>query len=379
MTPYPTTQPRRSSPTETLGSGTAKAGARFEIRRAEDDDRDGLLALIGKLYCGDSVARYEHLYRSNPHGTALTWLAIETATGEAVACTSLFPRRVRVAGRERAGSIGGDCYVEPRVRRQGLAVALHRASLAEMREGGIDFMYGPPVPNNLAALLKAGSTLVGEYRRWVRPLNGGASVRAAFSRGPRPLAARMLGVPLRLLDRMGRSSTRGFSVEEVGTFGIEFDELFERVAPTHAIVCVRDSAYLAWRYAPRRRQVPLAVRREGELVGLVVMEVDQERAALVDLFTSPDPASTDVVLRLATDYAAARGCFSIEVHATERSPVARRLARFGYIFRGARGFQVAVSPLDGQVDVLAAAGSWHLMEADKDLDTVFEPEDKKVE
>jgi GNAT superfamily N-acetyltransferase len=352
------------------------AGARFEIRRAEDDDREGLLSLIAKLYRGDSVARYEHLYRANPHGAALTWLAIETASGEAVACTSLFPRRVRVAGDERAGSIGGDCYVEPRVRRQGLAVALHRASLTEMREGGVDFMYGPPVPNNLAALLKAGSTLVSEYRRWVRPLDGGASVRAAFSRGPRPLAARMLGVPLRLLDRVGRSSLRGFSVDEVAKFGVEFDELFERVAPTHTIACVRDSAYLAWRYAPPRRQVPLAVRRDGELVGLVVMEMDQERAALVDVFTSTDVPSTDVALRLATEYAAAHGCFSIEVHATERSPVARRLARFGYISRNARGFQVAVSPLDPQVDVLAAARSWHLMEADKDLDTAFASDDK---
>src|SRR5688572_10523544 len=180
--------------------------SRFEIRRAEDDDRDALLRLIGKLYSGDSVARYEHLYRSNPHGTALTWLAIETATGDAVACTSLFPRRVRVAGVERLGSIGGDCYVEPRVRRQGLAVGLHRASLREMRDGGVHFMYGPPAPNNLAALLKAGSTLVSDYRRWVRPLHGGIG-RASRSR---PLAARMIGLPLRLLDRVGRGAMRGF-------------------------------------------------------------------------------------------------------------------------------------------------------------------------
>jgi hypothetical protein len=275
----------------------------------------------------------------------------------------------------RAGSIGGDCYVEPRVRRQGLAVALHRASLAEMRAGGVDFMYGPPVPNNLAALLKAGSALVGEYRRWVRPLNGGcASARAAAARRPRPLLARMIGVPLRLLDHMGRGSMRGFSVEEVARFGTEFDDLFERVASTHTIACVRDRAYLAWRYTDPRRQVPLALRRGDELVGLVVMEMDQDRAFLVDVFTASDAASTDVALRLAMQYAAARGCFSIEVNATERSPVARRLARLGYIARGARGFQVAVSPHDEQAGVLLASVSWHLMEADKDLDTVFEPD-----
>jgi GNAT superfamily N-acetyltransferase len=360
-------------------SGPVTAGDRFEIRRAEDDDREGLLALIAKLYHGDSVSRYEHLYRSNPHGAALTWLAIETATGQAVACTSLFPRRVHVGGRQRPGSIGGDCYVEPRVRRQGLAVALHSASLAQMREGGVDFMYGPPVPHNLAALLKAGSTLVSEYRRWVRPLDGGVSVLSSLAARARPLAARMIGVPMRLLDRLGRTAMRDYSVDEVGTFGVEFDRLFERVAPTHTIACVRDSTYLAWRYMPPRRQVPLAVRRHGELVGLVVIEMDQERAALVDVFTSTDAESTDVAVRLAMDYAAARGCFSIEVHATERSPVARRLARLGYISRDARGFQVAVGPLDPQVDVLTSADSWHLMEADKDLDTAFVRDPQKLE
>ena len=362
-----------------MDSNPASARSPFQIRRAEDEDRDGLLRLIGKLYSGDSVARYEHLYRSNPHGSALTWLAIETTTGVAVACTSLFPRRVRVAGRQRVGSIGGDCYVEPRVRRQGLAVALHRASLSEMRERGVDFMYGPPVPNNLAALLKAGSTLVGEYRRWVRPLNARAPIYESLSRGPRSLMARAIGVPLRVLDRVGRSSMRGFSIDEVATFGAEFDELFERVAPTHTIAGVRDSGYLAWRYAAPRRQVPLAVRHHGELTGLVVMEMDQERAALVDVFTSTDAASTDMALRLAMEYAAARGCYSIEVNATERSPVARRLGRFGYISRGARGFQVAVSRLDEQVDVLVAAPAWHLMEADKDLDTVFLPAAQKLD
>jgi hypothetical protein len=353
-----------------------KVGDRFEIRRADDEDNRALITLIGKLYRGDSVARHDRLYRSNPHGRALTWLAIETATGEAVACTSIFPRRVRVAGGERLGSIGGDCYVEPRVRRQGLAVALHRASLAEMRAGGVQFMYGPPAPNNLAALLKAGSTLVTDYRRWVRPLHGGVATRAARSR---PLAARMIGLPLRVLDRVGRGAMRGFDIEEVTTFGAEFDALFERVAPSHVIACVRDSAYLAWRYAAPRRQVPFGVRHHGELVGLVVLEMDQERAGLVDVFTATDTASIDVAMRLAMDYAAAQGCFSIEVHATERSPVARRLTRLGFIPRGARGFQVAVSPLDAQVDVLTSGEAWHLMEADKDLDSVFVAEDQKLE
>lgn len=345
----------------------------FEIRPAGPNDHGPLLALMAKIYRGDCAARYQRLYRSNPHGVALTWLAIERESGEAVGCTSLFPRRMRVLGRERHGSIGGDCFVEPRVRRRGLAVALHRASFAQMRAAGVDFMYGPPVPNNLAALLKAGSSLVGDYGRWVRPLNGRAAFRGAFSRQPGPFVARMSGLPLRMLDCLRRVPVRGYTLDEAPSFGNEFDDFFERASATHTIACVRDHAYLEWRYSsgPARRQIALALRREGALVGFVAMEIDGERGALVDVFTAADHDSTDVALCLALDYAAARGCASVDVSATERSPVARRLGRFGCILRSARGFQVAVNPRDTQARVLLTADSWHLMEADKDLDTVF--------
>src|SRR5256885_9566209 len=132
-------------------------GNDFLMREAAHADKDIVIAIVSKMWGEDITARYEWLYLANPHGRALTWLVIEQATGEAVGCTSIFPRKVIVDGRERTGSIGGDCYIDPRARRQGLATALHRLSLTQMREHGVDFMYGPPNPNNFAALVKAGS------------------------------------------------------------------------------------------------------------------------------------------------------------------------------------------------------------------------------
>ena len=69
----------------------------------------------------DVEARYQWLYLKNPHGKARTYLATHGATGEAAGLTSLFPRRVLVAGRHRNGAIGGDGYVRPAFRRQGIA------------------------------------------------------------------------------------------------------------------------------------------------------------------------------------------------------------------------------------------------------------------
>ncbi|HVF89510.1 MAG TPA: GNAT family N-acetyltransferase, partial [Blastocatellia bacterium] len=187
----------------------------YHIREATEDDRERVIKLVSKMWSEDIAPRYERFYVSNPHGRALTWLAIETGTGETAGCTSIFPRRVIVDGRERMGSIGGDCYIEPRMRRRGIATALHKESLAGMREHGIEFMYGPPNPSNLHALVKAGSRLVTSFKRWVRPLAGSAVYRAAFTRAPSKLEARIASLPLRVLDRLTRADARGFTLEEV--------------------------------------------------------------------------------------------------------------------------------------------------------------------
>ncbi|MEK6287225.1 MAG: GNAT family N-acetyltransferase [Acidobacteriota bacterium] len=348
----------------------------FEISPASHNDREQVIQLMGKIYPGDMAARYDWLYTDNPHGRALSWLAIERASGEAVGCTSIFPRKVMVLGRERVGGIGGDCFIEPRVRRQGLATALHAVSFAQMRERGVDFMYGPPTRNNLGALVKAGSHLVTNYKRWVRPLTSRGAYRAAFSRMPTKGQANLANIPIRVLDRLTRSNARGYTLEEIndfGDFGAEFDVMFQRASTAHPVACRRDCSYLAWRYlaAPARSQTPLAVRQNGRLEGFVAIERAGEFAAIADLFSAPDAKLMDAILQLAIENAAAAGCSSIEISLTQDSALARRVRRHGFIGREERGFQVAVADEDPQRDVLLKAQSWHFTEADQDMDRVF--------
>jgi GNAT superfamily N-acetyltransferase len=342
----------------------------FEIREATEDDRSHVIRLMRNVYAGDVAARYDWLYRDNPHGRALTWLAVESASGETVGCTSIFPRRVMVGGRERLGSIGGDCYIEPRVRRRGLATKLHVASFAGMREAGIEFMYGPPTPNNLGALVKAGSHLVTNYRRWLRPLTSHGVYQAAFARVPTKFEARLIGLPIMVLDRLTKSDARGFTVSEVFEFGDEFDGLFAAASQTHPVACIRDHRYLAWRYRGGK-QTALAMRRDGELVGFITLEKSGHEAAIMDIFSPNDARLIDALLRLVIEYATAWGCARLELRMTEGCAMARRLLRHGFIARDERGFQVAVADDDAQANTLRAVSSWHLTEADQDLETVF--------
>ena len=354
-------------------ASSSTTAADFLVRQMTDRDRERVKALIAKMSPGDVEARYEWLYETNPHGRAMTWVAIDRETGETAGCTSIFPRRVRVAGCERMGSIGGDCFVEPRFRRMGLATALHRASFSAMREQGIDFMYGPPVVNNLSALVKAGSQVVTGYRRWVRLLTGRGAYRAAFSRVPSKFEARLADLPVMVFDHLTRIDARDFSLERVTEFGEEFDDMFDRAAAKYEIACARDREYLAWRYlaSPHRLQVPYAVRRSGEVVGLLVLETNGEKAAVIDLFTLAEPNLIDAALQLAIGCATEAGCSSLELDVTQGSMVSGRMRAAGFINRGERGFQVAASETDEQFQTLTEAKSWHFMEADQDLDTFF--------
>lgn len=347
----------------------------LDIRRAEPADEDIVRSLIARTYAGDAAVRYAWLYEGNPHGRALTWLARDRASGAVMGGTSLFPRKVLVAGRERVGAIGGDCFVDPVYRRRGVATALHRRCFAEMADCGVAFMYGPPLEANLHALVKAGSRPVTTYRRWARPLTGSSAYRSVFSRVASPVSARVAGVPIAALDWWHRDDPLGLTFEPITKFGVEFDTLFERAASTHTIVCVRDRAYLSWRHlsSPASRQTMLAVRSRGELVGMVGLERLNGNAGIVDLFTAAEPPVIDATLGALARFARAAGCATLEGHFTQGCASARRLWRFGFVPRPGRWFQVSAGASDPQRHILLDPTAWHFTEADQDLDSAFIP------
>src|SRR5579884_538633 len=148
-------------------------GADLLVRRAEPRDEARLIALLERhVTTRNAAARFDWLYRRNPAGPAVTWLALEPGHGDIVGWTTIFPRDFYIDGRMVPGSVGCDAFVLPEHRRRGIAVALHRASRAAMVHGEVPFrfMCGPPVPNKLSALVKAGSRVVGEMRYLGLPL-----------------------------------------------------------------------------------------------------------------------------------------------------------------------------------------------------------------
>jgi GNAT superfamily N-acetyltransferase len=324
----------------------------------------------------DATARYEWMYASNPHGLAQSWIALDQETGHAVGCTSLFPRKLLIDGVVHRAAHGGDAYVEPHARRRGLAKALHRASLATYQRGDVEFMYGPPLENNLQALIKAGAHFVGRLENCLRVLSIPALHRIpAYYR----FASRQSGIDLtKLLTRLPRILLRQSSapngsvvpviLEPVERFDSEFDRLFEQCATGYRILGVRDSEYLNWRYlaAPHRRYFPFAARSSGKLIGIAVLEVFRDRAKIIDLFTFSQDEYLDGVLNALIVEARAKKCYVIGATCMPGSLLSRYFRSRGFHPAESNGFQVAMTGDRPAPAHLLDPAAWHYSLADDD-------------
>jgi GNAT superfamily N-acetyltransferase len=324
----------------------------FTVLQAAAPDRPTVLRLLAEYLPGaDVVRRHEWLYEKNPHGPAMTFLAVGK-DGTPIGLTSLFPRRAIVDGVIRTGSIGGDGYVGPAFRRRGVATALHRACLDAMRAGrdggpgAVEFMCGGPLVHNLEALVRAGSRPVTSLRRFVRP----RPVHRVLS-----LVARLLGrAPARLVE---------FSADDRRAA-----EMWERARGAARVMPVRDPAHYAWRFgaAPSRAQQAYAVVEGGRTTAICALERRGRCVALRDLLAPPG----QYVPALRATANAVDADLLMMVMNEDAAP-SRDLWRAGFIRRESKRFQVLTPADHPAAATLFDPRCWYFTWGDGDVDRIL--------
>ncbi len=339
----------------------------YRVRRidhADAADRRLILPLLREYFETvpgiDADARYKWLYLENPAGLARTYAAY--VDDRAVGVTSLFPRAVRVGGRNAIGAIGGDGYVTPSFRRRGVVTALHR-EVGLGLDAGLSFMFGPPEPANLRALMRAGAVVTGSVRRYTRPLK-------ARALGLRAARVGFGG----LLDWVLRPRPTALHAERLGTaVDPRVDRVWEatqRASECHGeVVPVADAAFYAWRFG-----IPSGGHQEGVLildkdqpVGVAALEWHGGRGAIVDV-TCPRAWFRRVVRALVASFVDT-DAVDIQIHIPCRS---RELALYtlGFVPQGTKPFQVQLRG-GGAQGLLTRPSAWKYMWGDGDLDQVL--------
>lgn len=233
----------------------------FAARAATAADRTEIETLIAEMIPGcDVAARWRWLYETNPGGRALTWLAIAPG-GEVAGCTSFFPFRMWLDGKEVRGALGGDGYVRPAFRRRGLGGLMHDASRRAMPEHGIGCMYGAPGAMNVTPLKHGGSRELGQVARIARPLGG-----------------RVLGLRGEAIDRLVAAALRPrftAELEPIVPHDPRIDEVWAETRRELQLASVRDAAFYTWRFLdlPGRAATPYVIVRRGRPIGACAIEL----------------------------------------------------------------------------------------------------------
>jgi hypothetical protein len=328
----------------------------YSIRPATPDDRARIVATLREyLPALDPDARWRWLYETNPHGRALTWIAIDDASGETAGITSFFRRKLIVDGRVREGALGGDGYVRPKFRRRGIGEAMHAASRRDMSRHDIDVMFGTPMPANVTPLTKVGARTITEVVRLVRPLHGIAlKLPSPFAQIATPFLT-----PLAF----------GARLEHAADPDPRIDTVWRRAAPELRIATVRDAAFYGWRFnrSPSGKQHAFViVDRKGQPIGACALERLDRIVRIVDLLAPKRTWSRSLAAIGA--HARREGAQAVELKLTREDAGARRVLLDGYLTREGKPFNLLLPAGDPEAATYFDPRRWYFTWAEADQD-----------
>lgn len=334
------------------------------IRRAvlESDGEVLLRTYRSHLNPRYDAARFDWMYRANPHGTPAAWLAFDG--DEVVGAAGAFPRRLRTEHASLHAWVLGDFCVAETHRSLGPAVALQRACLAAVTAGEAALYYDFPSVRMLAVYARLGLAPHSDVVRLARPLRVddqvGRRVRhAAVARGVSSVG----NLVLRLGTR--RPATRGLDIAvHDGQCGEEFSAL-ERELPHAGVAVERSAEYVSWRWLtnPLGRHELLVARRQGRLRGWAVIAGGECYATIADMLAADDSVAAALV-DTAVSRARTTGAATLSVAVSDHHPWRPLLRDWGFRAREAAPV-VVYEPGPDRPDRITHR-AWRLVSGDAD-------------
>jgi hypothetical protein len=349
------------------------------IRELKPTDRDLFLNFLGLRITGVSVSNhYQWLYRENPHGQALTWLAIDRSTEKIIGCTSLFPRKVWVRSSVTLGCVGGDTFIDPMFRRRGIATELIRTSRKGMAKKGIKFHYGFPNADNFAPHLKAGSIHPGDFQEIrlllrIEPALRKLKLEQKIPAGLSKFGNKFLSFYIR--SRLPRSTCLYENINIVTKFDNRFDNLMETVVPSFNICGIRDSNYLNWRYCknPLNAYTILSYSERDILYGFAVLQFIGNRYYMFDFFAKTEDKVIESFISALVKFASNKQCELITWGINPTGPYVKNFLRCGFNLQNnpAYGtFHVLLPAARNNLKYLTDLKNWYLTFGDYDIESL---------
>ncbi len=360
-------------------SSNSKTG--FHVRRADPEDpadRDGIIRLwlgnLPQITPAAAARRFAWLYRENPAGPAVTWLAVDDEDGRAVGCASIIPRRFVIEGNLLQGGLAIDFAVEERYRAYGAALRLQRTISERVWEQGFELLFAFPNTASRGVFRRVGYKAVGQ------PWCGARLIRSFDKLRQRlpilPLAtvfSKCVDVALLAQNRIALSRTGGglrtIVTEEPDD---RWQRFWEEKRSTVQFGVSQDLDYLQW----YQRQ-PGVVRRffgiqdgAGELLGYLVYTRRKEVLAVQDIQVLSERELGPLMEHFWREmHHAGASVFNIGLVGNEAA--IRMFRGGGFVTRPSGGWAGILPGPNIDSDVLQALRradrGWYLADADLDL------------
>jgi Acetyltransferase (GNAT) domain len=278
------------------------------------------------------AARFEWLYRANPHGPAAAWLVVEENSGETIGMASAFPRRLALEGKDARCWVLGDFCIQEQYRTLGPALQLNRVCLAAVDQGSVAFCYDFPSESMMAVYRRLGIQAFGRMTRFVKVLRWKQKLKAALPGQAIGAFLGLFGAAADLWPVRRPAPSRGISVTlSEAEFDDAFDDLDRANRDRFPVYLERSSRYLNWRYRanPLVRYEVLAARRGREVEGYTVFTRTGPDPLVVDL-VAREESTARLLLDEATGLLRARACVTLSIPASSSHPLVPLLLRSGF-------------------------------------------------
>lgn len=356
-----------------ITTATGDSAASWHVRPACEDDEESFIRFLGHHISDRNVEKhFKWLYLGNPHGRALTWIAVKNGTDQIVGCTSTFPRIMNIAGADLLASKGGDAYVDPEFRRQGIAQALHAFSVGDMQNLGIACNFGiAPAPANFRAFMRVGALSPGNFDTYRLPLDASWVVDKFRLEWIRRTAKRLLDPVVRFyVERQGfRRERFRESLRIVDRFDSRVNELFASVSHKFGVCGKRDSEYLNWRFAehPFKQYTLVECSSRDDLFGYAVLGMVADRCKILDFLCRDDEIGLQLFLKLLSGFARDRGCRSLFLYLNPAGPYVAGFERCGFLRAGRElPMMILTNGSPDKDEIFNDKERWYLMPGDDD-------------
>jgi hypothetical protein len=349
------------------------------VRPAGPADEDRIAALLDEVLGGqqrdlrEAVWRWRRQAPGGADATVPSFLLVERG-GRVQAVQGMIPLRTQVVDRTVFAACTCDFAVDRSARGVGL-----RLKAAAMSGDVAPLAFSTSSNTSASTVTQAlgGSAVDSARVDHVLPLRLSSILRRRWPGRPATAAGALGDLLLSGWHAAnGAVSRRRVRLRSVGSFGEEFDRLWEAVSSRRPVQIVRDAAYLEWRYrrSPYGAAWSTALVHNGVVHGLVVVGSTRapalggrHAAAVLELYDDGVvPSASRLLAAAAARHAASTGA-EVLFARTADAQLARVLRRTGFRSRRQEGSPVTYWVADDDLrPLLDRDEAWHLSLGDGD-------------